>query len=217
MSQAFAFPANAQGIPTRLTNPGIMPVFRVESALVADQFDPETGLPRYHSYEVVELHSPGDLKQIPVKRVTPALIAQYQAHYDAWKKSGKAVSDLSASGLPLIHWPQLPQTIAASLTHAKVFTVEQLAGLTDTQCQINGAMGIRKYRDMAAAFVEKSAAAAPIAALASKNEALERQVALLTKQVEQVNEVAEALKAEKAPNDIPDLSTPRDAGKKGKN
>jgi len=213
---AFAFPGNSQGIPTRLANPGIMPRFRLDQK-ETNEIDPDTGLPKYNQLEIIELHSPGDLKNVPEHRVNAHWIAQYPAQYEAWKKSGKSESDLAGSGVPLTHWPQLPKQIAAGLAHAKVFTVEQLAGLSDTQCQINGAIGIRKYRDMAAAFVDKSSAAAPIAKLTAENEALMRRLALLEKQVEQVNERAEAAERKAAGEpEVPDLSTPRDT-KKGKN
>lgn len=218
MNQALAFPGNAQGIPTRATNPQVMPRFKVEH-INTGEIDAETGLPKYVAREVVELHSPGDLKNVPVHRVNAAYIDRFRTEYDAWKRTGSAESDLAGTGLPLTHWPQMPMAIAASLSHAKVFTVEQLAGLSDTQCSINGAMGIRKYRDMAAAFVDQSRAAAPIARLDAENEALRQEMALLKKQMEQVS--ARAVAAEEklggAP-EIPDLSTPRDTGaKKGKN
>jgi hypothetical protein len=206
MSMQDALP-NGQGIPTR-ANTGVMPRFKVENVSTG-QIDPETGLPQYRQMEMVELHIPGDVKSVPSHRVNDAIRKQYAPEYEAWKRSGKQVSDLAGVGLPLVHWPQLPAQIAASLAHANVFTVEHLAGLSDTQCQINGAIGIRKWRDMAAAFVEKSSAAAPIANLTREVEALKAAMALKDKQIEQVN--ARAEEAERKANgtpDVPDLSAP---------
>jgi len=211
----FAMPLNSGGgIPSRI-NTGIIPRFRVQSERVPDQFNPETGLPLYKQTEMVELLVPGS-RDIPDKRVTPAIKEQFRAEYDAWKKAG-ANADMAGMGVPLTHWPQIPAGLAAGLAHANIFTVEQLGGLSDTQCNIRGTIGLRKYRDMAATFIDQSKAAAPIAVLSAENELLKNRLALLEKQVEQVNERAAKAEAKSAgADDALDLSTPRD-GKKGKN
>ena len=175
------------------------------------EVSPDTGLPKYRTVELVDLLVPGDKNNVPTKRVTPEVKQRFAREYALWKAQGSASDAQIGDGLPLNQWPQIPKELAAGLAHANVFTVQQLANLSDTQCQIRGTIGLRKYRDMAAAFINASSAAAPIAELTKKNETLEKQMALMTKQMEQMQEnfEKELQKARKAQEDeMPDLSEP---------
>lgn len=175
-------------LPSQVTNV-IIPRFKSERVRVPDQYDPDTGLPLYRTVETVQLLIPGDKGNSPVKKVNDEIRNRFRKEYEHWKTSGKT-GDFEGTGLPLAQWPQLPKEVAAGLNHANVYTVEQLAGLTDAQCQIRGTLGLRKYRDMAAAYVDSSRAAAPIAKLAGENEALERRINLLEAQLKSINELA---------------------------
>lgn len=190
---------------------GVIPRFHVQRQRIPDEFDPDTGLPKYRTVELVDLLVPGDKNNTPTKRVTPEVKQRFAREYALWKAQGSASDAQIGDGLPLNQWPQIPKELAAGLAHANVFTVQQLANLSDTQCQIRGTIGLRKYRDMAAAFINASSAAAPIAELTKKNETLEKQMALMTKQMEQMQEnfEKELQKARKAQEDeMPDLSEP---------
>lgn len=202
-------------LPSQVTHT-IIPRFKSERVRIADQFDPETGLPMYRTIEMVQLLVPGDKGNSPMKKVNDAIRAQYREAYDKWKSGGEN-SDNIGTGVPLSQWPQLPKEIAAGLSHANVYTVEQLAALSDSQCQIRGMLGLRKYRDMAAAFVDASRAAAPIAKLSSENEAMERRIALLEDNLKKVTALAEKqavvisqLKAETPSLETPDFGTNED-------
>jgi hypothetical protein len=191
---------------------GIIPRFHVERQRIEGEFDEETGLPKYRTVELVDLLIPGDKNNTPTKRVTPEIKHRFAVEYARWKAAGSSNDEALGVGLPLTQWPQIPKELAAGLAHANVFTVEQLAGLSDSQTQIRGTIGLRKYRDMAAAFIDSSKAAAPIAALEKKNEALENQLALMQKQMQQMEENFEKQlqQARQASNDeMPDLSTPQ--------
>ena len=189
---------------------GVIPRFKIERMRVADQFDPNTGLPLYRTMETVELLIPGDKSNAPVKKVNDAIRAQYATEYNAWKKAQGLGEEYKGSGLPLGEWPQCPKEIVAGLAHANVFTVEQLAGLSDSQTQIRGTIGLRKYRDMAIAFVDASRAAAPIAALSQENDALKARLSLIEKQLEQMTNIAQekAAKVAALESDTPSLSLP---------
>lgn len=188
---------------------GVIPRFRIERQRIPDEFDPETGLPKYRTIELVDLLVPGDKNNIPTKRVTPEVKQRFAREYAHWKAQGQSTEAQLGDGLPLNQWPQIPKELAAGLAHANVFTVQQLAGLSDSQCQIRGTIGLRKYRDMASAFINASSAAAPIAELTKKNEALENQLALMQKQMTQMQEnfERELQKAQQNRDaEMPDLS-----------
>lgn len=189
---------------------GVIPRFHVQRQRIPEEFDPETGLPKYRTVELVDLLIPGDKNNTPTKRVTPEIKQRFAREYALWKAQGSASDAQLGDGLPLNQWPQIPKELAAGLAHANVFTVQHLANLSDTQCQIRGTIGLRKYRDMAAAFINASSAAAPIAELTKKNEALENQMALMKKQMEQMQENfdKELKKAQQSREDeAPDLSS----------
>ena len=197
----------SNALPSQVTNT-IIPRFKSERIRVPDQFDPETGLPLYRTIEIVEFLIPGDKGTSPAKKVNEAIKLQFKKEYDHWKKSGG--ENYEGSGVPLSQWPQLPKEIAAGLVHANIYTVEQLAALSDSQCQIKGTLGLRKYRDMAAAYVDASRAAAPIAKLASENEAMERRIGLLEDSLKKVTGLAErqAETIKQLQADTPSLETP---------
>lgn len=190
---------------------GVIPRFHIQRQRIPDEFDPDTGLPKYRTVELVDLLIPGDKNNTPTKRVTPEVKQRFAREYALWKAQGQANDAQIGDGLPLNQWPQIPKELAAGLAHANVFTVQQLANLSDSQCQIRGTIGLRKYRDMAAAYIDASRAAAPIAELTKKNEALENQLALMQKQMTQMQEnfekeLQKALQARDS--EMPDLSEP---------
>lgn len=182
-----------QKLPSEV-KPNVIPRFSTKRVMLEGQFDEETGLPKYITQEIVSFMIPGDKTSGPDKKVTPEIKKMFKEEYEAWKKHGDQAS-LEGDGLPLRLWPQIPKEVAAGLIHANIYTVEHLARLTDSQCQIKGTIGLRKYRDMAAAFLDASKAAAPIAALSAQSEAQARQISLLQDQLKKSNDLAEKLSA----------------------
>lgn len=199
---------NNSHLPSSVKN-SVIPRFTSERVRITDQFDPDTGLPLYRTIELVELLIPGDKGNAPVKKVNDGIRDQFRAEYDRWKATGKS-AEIGDNGVPLSNWPQIPKEMVAGLQHANVYTVEQLAALSDSQCQIRGTLGLRKYRDMAAAFIDSSRAAAPIAALSHENDLLKNRLALVEKQLEQMTSLANTVteKVKALEGATPNLSTP---------
>lgn len=179
-----------QKLPSEV-KPNVIPRFSSRRIALPDQFDEDTGLPKYATVEYVTFLIPGDKTSAPEKKVNAEIKRIFAAEYEAWKKTGD--QSMEGGGLSLNNWPQIPKDVAAGLIHANVYTVEHLARLTDSQCQLKGTLGLRKYRDMAVAFLDASKAAAPIAALHSENEALKRRQALLEDQLAKANDQAQKL------------------------
>jgi len=79
--------------------------------------------------------------------------------YDAFKeqvekfKSDEKAQDLA--GTPLKQWPRIDRGLAASLAAVNVYTVEQLAGVSDQNLTYIG-MGGRELREAARAFLQAS-------------------------------------------------------------
>jgi len=151
-----------------------------ERAVPTNQIDETTGLPGYRRVETIEIHIPGDKNAVPNMRVTEAIKRKYAKEYEAYRQGKEYEGD----GFPLAKWPQIPIEQIEGLRHLKIFTVEALAGLSDSQC--GSAMGLRALREKARLHLEGAKSSAPLMKLADENEALKNRLALMETQMAQV-------------------------------
>lgn len=180
-----------------------------------DQIDGETGLPVFTTVEFVELLIAGDKGNAPTKRVTPAIKLQYADAYARWKAT-EINPDMIGDGIPLTLWPLIPTQVAKGLEYINVFTVQQLAGLSDAQMSKPGTIGLRDFRDKARTFMESAKTTAPIAKLEAENGEMRKRIELMQEQMAQLIAASEAQRVANATGSVatpieqpPDLSTPR--------
>lgn len=102
----------------------------------------------------------------------------------------EAGSEQLLDGTPLDAWPMITQEEAEGWKILKIFSVEQLANVSDTVIQDYG-MGGRSQREKAKKFLASEATSAPISELKSENELLKEQIALLQKQMATFAELTE--------------------------
>ena len=169
---------DARSIPTKPS--GTIFVRFFESTVATNQIDDATGLPKYNRVEKIEIHIPGDRNSVVHRRVTPQLIREYAKEYEAFKQG----RDFEGEGFPLAKWPMIHIEQIEGLRHLKIFTVEALAGLSDSQC--SNLMGLRAMREKARNYLESAKSSAPIARLTDENEALKNRLALMETQMAQV-------------------------------
>jgi hypothetical protein len=93
----------------------------------------------------------------------------YEEQIDKFKKQ-ESVGELG--GTPLKMWPRIDRGLAATLMAANVFTVEQLANLSDTNLDIVG-MGAHELRAQAKAYLDDAAGTADMSVIISRVENLE--------------------------------------------
>ena len=89
-------------------------------------------------------------------------------------------------GIPLSLWPLIPTEMAKALEYMNVFTVQQLAALSDSAISKPGAIGLRDMRDKAKAFIDSAKSAAPLAKMEVENRELKRQLDLMQIQMDQL-------------------------------
>ena len=145
----------------------------------------ENGLPVFRTIEFVELLIAGDKGNSPVKRVTQGVKDQFPNEYAMWK-SKRINPDMIGDGIPLSLWPLIPTEMAKALEYMNVFTVQQLAALSDSSISKPGAIGLRDMREKAKAFIDSAKSAAPIAKLEVENKGLKDRIGLLESQIEQL-------------------------------
>jgi hypothetical protein len=144
------------------------------------------GKPCFDNVEYVKILLPGD-KNTEVDR--PATVddkERFAQQYARFLQKKEAVIE----GTPLEHWPVMDPATVEDCKASKIFTVEQVADLSDMQIQKLG-MGYRELSKKAKAFLEyaKDTAlpqkqAAEIERLHADNGELKRQLAELAARVE---------------------------------
>jgi hypothetical protein len=151
----------------------------VEDKLASER----AGHPVHVEKPFVRIHIPGDAHNIVDTQAKP----YYQQRFaDEWRKfqdnQGQAIE-----GWLLKTWPIVNAAQVKNLEFLNIHTVEQLAGLTDSQCQKVG-MGSEELRMKARAAVEAAKDGAVVAAQAAENkrlsdelEALKSQIAAMSK------------------------------------
>jgi len=146
----------------------------------------------------------------PSKRVlgTPALSKKshkyeyYREQIEQFKRN-EHVGDLG--GTPLKYWPQIDRGLAATLMAANVYTVEQLAGLSDANLDVVG-IGARELREQAISFLAQAGQNAPVSALTDansnlvvENQRLTQALALANQQLTELNRQIEQLTGKPTP------------------
>jgi hypothetical protein len=129
--------------------------------------------------EMVKILLPGDKHNIVERRVRPSDQVQYAKQYQAFKKQIEYVPD----GTPIESWGMLSRAQIFELKAANIFSVEDIAGLSDEQLPALG-LGGRMLRKQAQEMLASAKTGQPSAALVAENEQLHGQVALLKKQLE---------------------------------
>lgn len=107
----------------------------------------EEGRPIYEDYIAVSIRQPGERDE----RIRPANAMDKVRFAQAWA-AFEARRQNQHTGTPLeVLFPHKP-SIVKMMDHANIFTVEQLAGLNDTQIQ-NIGLGGREWHEMAKTFL----------------------------------------------------------------
>lgn len=136
------------------------------------------GRAAFREIEMVRILIPGDKGSAPERRVTPEIKQRFPRQYEAFKKQLDFVPD----GTLIDTWPPLSKSQIYDLKSANIFTVEQLAGLSDEQISAIG-LGGKTYRRLAQTYLENSEKGKHSMELVAENQSLKDQVALLTSQI----------------------------------
>lgn len=150
------------------------------------------GIPQYRTVDFVKMIKRGGNGQsvsepIAWVRTNPNLWPTVEPAYEAWRKG----QTLQQSGTGLAMWPPMTPAIMKRLEAVHIYTVEELAALTDSNVQALG-IGIRELRDKARAWVDAEKGRGAVAA---ELEARDRQIAELKAQMAVLLEEAPKKKA----------------------
>lgn len=108
----------------------------------------ESGRPIYEEREYVEIIIPGSRNERPVRKVQEADKDRWPREYAAFQRNHEQTQE----GTPLEQWPRMTRSRVYELKAVGVFSVEDLAALSD-QNLANIGPDARELRDNAKAFL----------------------------------------------------------------
>lgn len=150
----------------------------------------EAGRPIYDDVCYVEIMSPGNKENIIQRPATEMDKARFAEQYKRYLASEEELIE----GTPLTMWPGVTGAQAAELMAVGVKSVEQLAGMSDANCQ--NVMGIVGLKSRAKQYLEENSAKD------KKLEAAEKELADLKARLEAL-EKGDAPRRGRPPKDKP--------------
>jgi hypothetical protein len=138
-----------------------------------------TGRPVYRDVDYISKLVPGDKYNIPTRPVREQDKLEFAPAWDAYQLGLTEKHD----GMPLEEWPQVTRSQVDDMRHLGIFTVEELAGVSDANLErINGGTSLRqKARDYLARAQVEADKGSMQEALRAKDD----ELAALRKQLEE--------------------------------
>jgi hypothetical protein len=162
------------------------------------------GKPFFEDRLHVRIFIAGDAKTEVVREATDLDKARFEREYSAFQRSE---STEGMTGTPLKEWGAMTKSMVRNFAAYNVFTVEQLASISDGHVQ-NAGLGAREWRAKAQAFIEQAKDNASATALAAENQQLRDDMGALQRQLA---ELAARVTAAEAPEEIATAARKRSA------
>lgn len=171
-----------------------------DDEFVKNDFKSETeGRVVYDQYYSIELQWPGDntktfKHRFPITQTKNEWIERFAHQWDAFKNSKAQTPE----GTPVEMWPPMDKKRVFELKANKIFTVEQIASLTDATGPVLG-LDWRKLRDQATAFLNPAESNVQLSKLMRENEDMKHQMEAMQQQLASMGNVA-PLRKKRGPN-----------------
>ena len=130
----------------------------------------------------VRIITPGDNKSEFFQPVRDIDKKRFARQWEEFERTGQTAQ----TGTPLEMWPILSPAQVATFKALSIYTVEQLAGLTDVGLQKCG-MGARDLQKKAKAFIDAAENTALIQMLDADNKRKDEQLAAMQLQIDELN------------------------------
>lgn len=178
----------AQNVPTSQNpNAGLMVRFHMGSLYNSERTAKE-GAPKYDSVPFVTIAVPGDksiLIDRPVRLDESDPDSEIHRFPELWARFKRGEAEDVTTGTPLTEWPVITRAQADELAFQHIRTVEQLAAMSDINCQ--KFMGSIQLRQKARDWLQQAEKAAPFLALKQEMGDLKAENDALRQMLEQTN------------------------------
>ncbi len=133
----------------------------------------------YDQFYIIELQWPGDNTKsfkyrFPITETRNEWIERFPKQWEAFKAS----QEQTPNGTPIELWPPLDKKRVYELKANRIFTIEQIASVKDTDLQVALGLDGRKLRDQAVAFLNPAASAVQVSQLLREIEDLRAKLAV---------------------------------------
>jgi hypothetical protein len=149
----------------------------------------KAGRPIFEDKEMVRIVLSSDNKTELVREALPRDKARFERQYEAFKRK---TDQISANGTPLSQWPVMTPALVSNFAVAGIYTVEQLAQMSDSGIQAAG-MGAREWSGRAKSYLDRAESGSEALRLVhenerlvAENESLRRQMDALARRLENV-------------------------------
>lgn len=159
-------------------NKGVTPVFFTEP-IPDDKATESAGAVRMREQEMVRIIVAGDMLNVACSPVTDDIKQRFAVQYDVWKT--KRIEQ-HIEGTPLKNWPLIPPLRIAEFNAVNIFSVENLADISDTN--ISKLVDGRIWREKAQAWLQSAKDNGAAAKYAAENERLRGDMAEMQKQID---------------------------------
>jgi hypothetical protein len=150
------------------------------------------GRPIFEEVEYISIITPGS-RDVFTTPLDDLYRARFKERYDKWKSSTDAQK---VEGTLLAEMPWLTKGQIAEMNYSNVFTIEQLANLSDAQAM--QFMGNHKLRERAKLYLEQAKGDAPLLRLQQELEQRDAKIEVLSGQVAGMQAALDKLTAEAA-------------------
>jgi hypothetical protein len=150
------------------------------------------GRPIFDEVEYISIITPGS-RDIFTTPLDDLYRRRFKKRYDGWQ-ANKDATKVEGTLLSEMAW--LTQGQIAELNYSNVFTIEQLANLSDANAQ--QFLGNFKLRERAKLYLEQATGDAPLLRLQAELEQRDMKIEVLTKQMSDLQASFEKMSAETA-------------------
>lgn len=164
-------------------NHGLHVEFYIESVQRAFKSE-EAGRPIFEDVEFIKILIPGDKNYSVEREANKADFDRFPLEYARFKNGMKEAEQ--AIGTPLSQWPAMSRSMAKEFNAMNVFTVEQLAGMSDQGKQAFG-MGALEWSVKAKAYLDAAGGGAAIEKYAAENETLKRDMETMRQEIAELS------------------------------
>lgn len=167
------------------------------------------GRPIFKDTDYIEIMQPGNKESVIQRPVTKRDIDRFQIQYQRYK----ANEDQKAIGTPLEQAPFVTRSQVEELKYMNIFTVEQLAALTDVHAQ--GGRGFQTLKQKAQVWLDAAKETADNTALVEEVTDLKNQLkvalennAVLTQRIDSMEATLESQKEVHVSEFVPEAGDP---------
>lgn len=155
-----------------------------------DEKSEKEGRPIFKDVVYIEIHTPGDRDNILLRPMTKLDEKRFEERFEKWKKMQ---ADETMEGMPLSEWPAMPKSTLYEMRFFNIYTVEQLAELSDTHSKKFRELAV--WRKRAIEYLDVAARGAAASKLSAEKDALEKRLAAQDNALQEQAAIIRALQA----------------------